>query len=59
MAVVMACLKSNENWGIRRPQSHPEGSACGVQAANGVSHEAILKVPAGTPTAQAKALHGQ
>ena len=46
--------------GAKKPRKViPKDVRAEYRRLHGVSHEAILSVPAGTPNAQAKALHGQ
>lgn len=59
MAVRMAALKSTTNGETKSRKAIPEDVRAEYKRLYGVSREAILKVPAGTSAARAKALHGQ
>ena len=59
MALLMASLNSTKSGAFVARKAIPKDARAEYKRLHGVSHEAILKIPAGTPKAQAKALHGQ
>ena len=59
MAILMASLNSSKTGQFVARKVIPKDARAEYKRLYGVSTEAILKVPAGTPKAQAKATHGQ
>ena len=59
MAIRMAALNLSATGATKSRKAIPKDARAEYKRLYGVSHEAILVVPAGTSTAQAKALHGQ
>jgi hypothetical protein len=59
MAILMASLNPTKTGEFVARKVIPKDARKEYKRLYGVSTEAILKVPAGTPKAQAKALHGQ
>lgn len=59
MAVRMAALNSSATGATKARKVIPKDARAEYKRLYGVGREAILKVPAGTSKAQAKALHGQ
>jgi integrase len=59
MAILMASLNSTKTGEFVARKAIPKDARAEYKRLHGVSREAILKIPAGTPKAQAKALHGQ
>jgi integrase len=59
MAILMVSLNSTKTGEFVARKAIPKDARAEYKRLHGVSREAILKIPAGTPKAQAKALHGQ
>src|ERR1700730_3958933 len=59
MAILMVSLNPTKTGEFVARKAIPKDAREEYKRLYGVSTEAILKVPAGTPKAQAKALHGQ
>jgi hypothetical protein len=59
MAILMASLNPTKTGEFVARKVIPKDARAEYKRLYGVSTEAILKVPAGTPKPQAKALHGQ
>src|SRR5438477_2362840 len=59
MPVRMAALNSTATGETKSRKAIPKDARAEYKRLYGVSHEAILVVPAGTSKAQAKALHGE
>jgi hypothetical protein len=59
MAVLMVSLNSTKTGDFVARKAIPKDARAEYKRLHGVRREAILKIPAGTPKAQAKALHGQ
>jgi integrase len=59
MAILMASLNPTKTGGFVARKAIPKDAREEYKRLYGVSREAILRIPAGTPKAQAKALHGQ
>src|ERR1700738_2971861 len=59
MAIVMVSLNPTKTGEFVARKAIPKDARAEYKRLHGVSREAILKIPAGTPKAQAKALHGQ
>lgn len=59
MAVVMVSLNSTKTGEFVARKVIPKDARAEYKRLHGVGREAILKIPAGTPKARAKALHGQ
>jgi integrase len=59
MPIRMAALNLSATGATKSRKAIPKDVRAEYKRLYGVSHEAILVVPAGTPRAQAKALHGQ
>jgi integrase len=59
MAIVMVSLNPTKSGEFVARKVIPKDARAEYKRLHGVGREAILKIPAGTPKAQAKALHGQ
>jgi integrase len=59
MTIIMASLNSSKSGAFVARKAIPVDARAEYKRLYNVSREAILKIPAGTPKAQAKALHGQ
>jgi len=59
MAILMASLNPSKSGAFVARKAIPKDARAEYKRLHGVSREAILKIPAGTPRAQAKAVHGQ
>ena len=59
MALRMASLTPNKTGGLIARKAIPADVRAQYKQLHGVSREAILRVPVGTPKSQAKAQHGQ
>lgn len=59
MAILMVSLNPTKTGDFVARKAIPKEARAEYKRLHGVSREALLRIPAGTPTAQAKALHGQ
>jgi len=59
MAIVMVSLNPTKTGELVARKVIPKDARAEYRRLHGVGREARLKIPAGTPKAQAKALHGQ
>jgi integrase len=59
MPLLMASLNSTKSGAFVARKAIPKDARAAYKRLYGVSQEAILKVPTGTPKARAKALHGE
>jgi hypothetical protein len=59
MPLLMSSLNSTKSGAFVARKAIPKDARAEYKRLYGVSQEAILKVPAGTPKARAKALHGE
>lgn len=59
MAILMASLNPSKTGRLVARKAIPKDARAEYKRLYGVSREAILNIPAGTPKAQAKAQHGQ
>lgn len=59
MAILMVSLNPTKTGEFVARKAIPKDARAEYKRLHGVSREVILKIPAGTPKAQAKALHGQ
>jgi len=55
----MVSLNPSKSGALVACKAIPKGARAEYKRLYGVSREVILKIPSGTPKAQAKALHGQ